>query len=355
MPNTLTLHDLYWVLGEQNLGPLEFYFAEALKKNGFNVNYFNIHELYNNNWKKLNGYSHRFPRKYDNLIHDKYLKVVNDAIIKKYSEEKPSHIFIYNDCKVLPATIDLFKKNGTRIIVFLGDDPNYLLPGKKTFVLNVMKADAVITPDTGWIDNLKMLGIKKIIFSPVGTDASVFYPLDPDENSLRKYKCDVIFIGTGYYMNSWGIKRAAVLNAISDLDLKLFGDRSWHELFRYFPALKGKYTEQSLNSKEVNIACNCSKIYPVTVNSGIVNGVTTRVFDCMASGIFTISEYKKDFDSLFTDNEAITFKSIAELKDKTEYYLKNENERKELTQRARETVLKKYTLETLVKNITGQI
>ncbi|MEZ4689417.1 MAG: hypothetical protein R3A12_04255 [Ignavibacteria bacterium] len=67
---------------------------------------------------------------------------------KKYIEEKPSHIFIYNDCKVLPATIDLFKKNGARIIVFLGDDPNYLLPGKKNFVLNVMKADAVITPDT---------------------------------------------------------------------------------------------------------------------------------------------------------------------------------------------------------------
>ncbi|MEZ4689418.1 MAG: hypothetical protein R3A12_04260 [Ignavibacteria bacterium] len=76
-----------------------------------------------------------------------------------------------------------------------------------------------------------MLGIKKIIFSPVGTDASVFYPLDPDENSLRKYKCDVIFIGARLLHEFMGIKRAAVLNAISYLDLKLFENRSWHELF----------------------------------------------------------------------------------------------------------------------------
>lgn len=355
MPNTLTLHNLYWVLGEQNLGPLEFYFAEALRKNNFNVNYFNVHDLYNKNWKKLSGYSHRLPRKYDNQLQAKYLKIINDEIIRIYNDEKPSHIFIYNDCKVLPETIEKFRKNGTKIIVFLGDDPCYLLPGKKTFILNVMKADAVITPDTGWIENLKMLGVRKIIYSPVGTDASVFYPLTPDETVLRKYRSDIIFIGTGYYMNSWGLKRAAVLNVISDLDLKIFGDKSWHELFRYFPALKNKFTEQTLSSKEVNIASNCSKIYPVTVNSGIINGVTTRVFDCMASGIFTISEYKKDFDALFTDKEAITFKTIAQLKDKTEYFLKNENERKELSQKARDTVLKKYTLETLVKSITEQI
>ena len=68
MPLTISPSDLLWVLGEQELGPLEFYFANALKKNGHNVNYINVHSLYNKNWKKFSVYSHRLPRKYDNSI-----------------------------------------------------------------------------------------------------------------------------------------------------------------------------------------------------------------------------------------------------------------------------------------------
>lgn len=355
MSATITPLDLNWVLGEQDLGPLEFYFANALEKNGRNVKYINIHSLYPEKWKSFSRYSHRLPRKFDNSIQNKYSGVINDALIDNYKKDKPSYIFIYNDCRILPETIEYFRKCGTKVIVFLGDDPNYLYAGKKTFLFTVMNADTVIVPDTGWIDGLKMLDIKNIIYSPVGTDTNVFYPVEPDQDQYKKYSSEIIFIGTGYYLNSWGIKRSALLNELSGLNMKIFGDNLWYEMFHYYPGLRKHFTNESLSATQVNIACSCAKLYPVIVNSGVINGVPTRVFDCIASGIFVIAEYKKDLDNLFRDGEVVSFRSKRELRDKAEYYLKNENEMKDHISKALKTLKDKFTLDILVKNILDQI
>ncbi len=335
---------------------MESYFAKALRENGKNVNYINIHSLYSPNWKKLSGYSHRLPRKYDNLVQKKYSVIINDALLSRYKNEKPSHIFVYNDCRILPETLEFFKKNGTKVIVFLGDDPNYLFSLKKTFLMTVMNADKVITFDTGWIAGLKMLDIKDIIYSPIGTDTDVFHPMVPDAGQIEKYSTDILFVGTGYYLNAWGIKRSAILNELCGLNMKIFGDSQWYDMFPYFPGIKNHFINESLTVSELNAACNCAKIYPVTVNSGVVNGVSTRVFDCIASGVFVLAEYKKDLDMIFPDGEVVYFKSKSELRKMAEYYLKeNENERKDHVTKALDTVKKKYTLGTLVKNILEQI
>jgi len=351
----MSTKDLFWVLGEQSLGPLELYFADALKNNGKNVTYINVHTIYKEYWKKIRAYSHRFPRKYDKLIQKKFFAIINNELIKRFNEDKPAHIFIYNDCLVLPETLIYFKNNGAKVSVFLGDDPNYLFPSKKTFLLNVMNADSVIVPDTGWIEGLKMLDVKNIIFSPVGTDTDVFFKMNPDQAQINKFESDILFIGTGYYLNSWGIKRASFLNELCDMNLKIFGDKLWEDLFPYFPDLRKHFKREFVNAKDVNVACNCSRIYPVIVNNGVVNGVSTRVFDCIASEIFVLAEYKKDFNIIFPDNEVITFKSKKELKDKTLYFLKNEKEMKEHIFAAKETLQRSYTLDILVKNILQQI
>ena len=302
-------HETTWVLGEQELGPFEKYFSSALEKCGHSVNYYNIHNLYPGSWKKASNYFHRFPRRLDNSLRAKYISAVNERLIQAYSNDRPSLIFIYNDCLITPETISRFKKSGSKVVTFLGDDPGYLLPGKKTFLLTVLASDAIIVPDTGWIPGLKMLDAEKIIFSPVGTDPAVFFPFTPSDNEAKSFSSDIIFIGTGYFLNSWGIKRAEVLSVLSDLNFKLFGDNLWPEVLEYFPELKKNFINRRLNAIEVNTACNCSKIYPVTVNSGVVNGVSTRVFDGMASGIFVIAEYKSDLDILFERDEIVSFKS----------------------------------------------
>ncbi len=348
-------HEKALVIGEQELGPYEMYFSRALASCGFDSQYVNIHTLYPEAWKKASNYFHRLPRKFDNSLRESYVSKVNAGLTALYNSEKPSHIFIYNDCLISPETIVRMRKNGTKVITLLGDDPCCLLPGKKTFLLTVLASDFVIVPDSGWIEGLKLLGARNLIFSPIGTDASVFHPLQPGSNDLSEYGSDIIFFGTGYYLNAWGIKRAEVLNSLSGLNFKLFGDSQWLEVLEYYPGLKRHFRNKRLSANEVNVACNCAKIYPVTVNSGVVNGVSTRVFDCIASGIFVIAEYKQDFHTLFPDGEVALFRNKKELRELAEYYLKNERERQEMLKRARERVLSSYTLDKLLPPVLEKI
>ena len=351
----VTLNEIYWVLGEQRHGPLEKYFAKALSKAGKSVSYINIHDTYPDYVLKLSGYIHRLPRKLGNTAERNFLKRVNSGIIKRYFKEKPSHIIIYNDCRILPETLKLFKQNGTNITVFLGDDPNYYIHGKKFFLFTVMYADSVITTDTGWIDGLRMVGVRKIIYSPLGTDTETFHHITPSDEDRRKYGCDVLFVGKGYYLNGNGIRRATLLNELTDFNMKIFGGDDWKDLFYYFPKLEKHYVPGWLPAEKVNVACNCAKLYPVLMQAGVRNGVSTRVYDCIASGIFILAEYKKDIETLFPDGEIVMFKSKYELKELTGYYLGHEKEMKDHVEKARELVLSKYTIEQSVKEILEQI
>lgn len=348
-------HKKAWVLGEQDLSPYEKHFSDSLRANGLDTTYHNIHGLYPGEWRKLNSYSHRLPRKFDNSLNRKYTTIVNNAVLKLFDSQRPDYVFVYNDCLLTPESIRGIKKAGTKVITFLGDDPNYIQPGKKTFLLTVLYSDAVVVPDSGWIPGLEMLGLKNLIFSPVGTDPGVFRPVQTSSEDLRDFGYDLIFAGTGYFMNAWGIKRAHMLSALSGMNFRLFGDKQWLELLPYFPELRPHYINRPLNADEVNRACNCAKIYPVVVNSGVLNGASTRIFDGAASGIFVLAEYKKDIDLFFPDGEIATFRTREELRDKAEYFLKNEGERKAMADAARKTVNENFTLAKLVGKILDRL
>lgn len=347
--------DLTWVLGEQELGPLEKYFADALNATGVKTNYHNVHSLYPGYQKKASNYYHRLPRKIDNALTAKYVDVVNKSVLGLFRKENPQLIFVYNDCLLTKETISAFRKAGARVVTLLGDDPSYLILTKKTFLLTVLESDAVIVPDSGWIDGLRMLDHANIIFTPIGTDTSVFHKLNPNDANMRDYGCDILFVGTGYFLNSWGVKRAKVLNSLAGMNFKLFGDKQWIEVLEYFPDLKKHYTERRMKSDEVNIACNCAKMYPVTVNSGVVNGASTRIFDGIASGIFILAEYKSDIEMLFGKDVISTFTSAKDLRSKAEYYLANERERIEMLENARKIVHEKFTLDKIIPGIMEQV
>lgn len=75
----------------------------------------------------------------------------------------------------------------------------------------------------------------------------------------------------------------------------------------------------------------CSKINLNISAKTIKSGIPQRVFDIMSAGGFVMSNYQTEIPEYFTPGDDIVlYESIPDLIEKTEYYLKNDEERKSI-------------------------
>jgi len=190
--------------------------------------------------------------------------------------------------------------------------------------------------DRHYVGELKKLGYDKSYFMPIASNIRRFKKLKSDEEDRKKFGADVSFVG------SYTIKREMILKALLDrFDLKIWG-YEWEKARD--PRFKNCIMGIADNEKDLAKVYNYSKInINITVDQGI-GSLNMRVFDCMASGGFLISDYKSDFEELFDiEKETVTFKTLDELPGLVDYYLNNEEKRKEIARNARKKVLAEHS------------
>jgi spore maturation protein CgeB len=99
---------------------------------------------------------------------------------------------------------------------------------------------------------------------------------------------------------------------------------------------------------------NRSKIMPVDGNPGILNGFHLRLFEALGAGALPVVEYRCDVEhELFKGCKSMVplVRDYRKAGDIAGYYLKNENERKELIRELKDYIIRQYSPE---KN-TGKI
>ena len=188
-------------------------------------------------WKQhINIQAFRLPYRLRKPWEKSFYSHLNKKFVHWFEQEKPDIIMIYNDSMLLPETVQIFRKKA-RVVFYLGDNPYYTW--NKPFFLNLlMQADYIFAPDTMWIEQLKMLGIKNIYFEILGWDRKHYFPNEPSCNERKKYTSDLLFIGNTYTTN-WGYKRALFLSRFARFEdpnqqiqvLLLY--RKWNLLKRY--------------------------------------------------------------------------------------------------------------------------
>lgn len=148
------------------------------------------------------------------------------------------------------------------------------------------------------------------------------------------------------------LKRKTIVQSLRDNGIETFGDAqnwttlcgSWlktHPDIDYRTQLADVYRSIQIN---INItSCQMS------------NGVNQRVFDIPVCGGFVINDYQSDLDELFSPNEMVTYSSIAELKDKINYFQKHESERHLVIRRAYSRILQEHTYINRCKSISDII
>jgi spore maturation protein CgeB len=275
----------------------------------------------------------------------------NQHMIDRIEELKPDLVLSYNDAGLYPDMIRKIKSMST-FAMFLADNPFYSFY-KKDFLDLVLEADYVFTPDTGCKEQLSMLGIGHVHYSNLGMNPDLFFKIDKRDDLPADFKHDILYLGSLHNLDAWALKRALMLESLSDLDLSAFGNRTWTRILDAHPALKEKFTvlAKPMSHDELNQRMNCCKIYPVDAHPGILSGIHARVFDAISAGILPVAEYRSDMDIVFDKVKLPVFRTYDELRSLTQAFIVDDKGRETLIKELYDFTVENYSSDMCIKQM----
>lgn len=295
------------------------------------------------NWQnKVNVQMFRLPYAYRKQWEQFYFTKINHKHCEVFDRIEPDVVFVYNNEGLLPETISYFKSRKAKMLFILGDSPYYTFTNPYYLHLLFM-ADLIVSPDSMWAEQLAALGIKNIIVDFPGYDERLSDHRAPTDQERTEYTFDVLFLGTGY-PDAWGYKRTLFVSKFAHLNLKAYGTKHWIKWMEFFPELIPKFEliTRRISDEQLTIMSKCAKVYPVDANPGLLNGVHLRVFDCIASGVLPLVEFRKDHELFFKGVDLPIIRNYNDAESLALKYIQNQTLRETTLNELREFVDTQY-------------
>ncbi len=272
-------------------------------------------------------------------------KRVNKLLLKKAESATPDFAFVLKGEPIYPETLSELKEiTDATLFNWFGDDP-WEFP---TFSGKIAKFyDYFFTYDPYSVKLYKGAGQKNAFYLPYGYDSGIVSNLKLSKKDYKKYGCDVSFIGS-YYP-----KREELLSKIKNkYNLKIWG-RGWKgtncEDVYQGGALYGAETLKAM--KASTILLNIHKGFGEGVESS-GEGLNLRVMEGAACGAFQISNRQADIPNMFKpEEEIVLFENWNEVVEKIDFYLRNEEKRKQIAKAGNERFLAEHTLDKRMKKM----
>ncbi|BAL23240.1 glycosyltransferase [Azoarcus sp. KH32C] len=168
---------------------------------------------------------------------------------------------------------------------------------------------------------------------------------------LTPYSCDITTAGN---QHSW---RVACYKHLSDYNVKLWGNPA--PLWMMPGPVAGMHQGRGVYGHEKARAFRGAKIVVNNLHCGEVWGVNVRCFEAAGAGAFQMVDWRPGIAHLFDDGaELVTFRSMADLKVKIDYWLPREDERHVIGQAAMRRAHAEHTyrhrLELLLDTLAGK-
>ena len=179
----------------------------------------------------------------------------------------------------------------------------------------------------------------------LGFEAHTLLPATAKLPTVSNYKYDVVFVGNAH--------KDGTRKIINDIGKPNFNLKIWGRNYKYLSKkYRGGYYIDYNNLENLYSA---SKIVLNDHTNSMTDNefVAVRVCDVLASGGFCISDYNKGIKKIFGDTVPM-YKTIAELKEIINLYLKNENLRK-IKQNKAQTIALKLSWKKRAKKIIKDI
>lgn len=279
----------------------------------------------------------------------RYYQEWNQKLVALYNQYQPDLCFIMNGNYIYPQTLEFFRENKTKMILWLIDSIARMPENEK----NLQFYDKVVSfehrDEQYLFDKYRM----KCSYCQGGYDPRIYYP---DENVIQDI--DISFVG------SVVSKRIEILRHVAKYAQKngkklVASGNFWDE--KYF----WKKNQFAKKNDPLHLYAHNGKISPqevaqlyrrskICLNIHIPEheGINTRTFEIMGTKSFQLVDIKPKMGQFINiGKEIIEYENIEDLMNKIDYYLKNDELRYRIANAGFLNVKENYDISKSVKKI----
>lgn len=284
---------------------------------------------------------------------------INRLLVRAAVAIQPDMMFACGGLRVLPFALKALEKMGVRRVLWTIDPPRAVASPADDFISLLKTAplyDEVFCGGSEAVEALRGAGVARAELLPFACDPKTHLRRELSPEDSGRLGSDICFVGT--INPSIYPGRVAMLESISDMDLKVWGPGAavvpvGSPLRKH---IMGEQTPPELwtgiySASKIALCMHYSDPdprYPCYQAS-------PRVFEALACGAFLMCDAQRDVLSLFEDGKhLVIFRNKSELREKLTYYLAHPEKRAAIAAAGREEVLKKHTyrhrMEEVLKN-----
>ncbi|WP_159881070.1 CgeB family protein [Paenibacillus puerhi] len=258
---------------------------------------------------------------------------------------KPDYVLILDGLNLPVERIDAIRSLGIRTAIWLTDDPYYT---DITLPL-VMHYDTVFTLELECVTLYRQHGHAQAHYLPLGANPNVFRP----KPVPLQYRYDIGFIGSAFW------NRARFFDQVAPFLAKrhTYISGIWWDRLKHYGLLRKKIDlnkwmdagETAAYYNGMNISINLHRSVDdesFNNNSRLVGAVSPnpRTFEIAGCGTLQLTDIRNDLYRFYTpDHEIVTYASPEELKEKIEFYLNHEEERRAIALNALRRTMSEHT------------
>ena len=266
----------------------------------------------------------------------------NQMMLSKILESKPNFVLIFGGECLLVQTVEALQKKQIKVAIINGDNPyapHYasrpeMLPAAKT-------CDAYFIWSELLVERLKKDGIAAH-FLAFAWDEAVF----PYLGEINRCQTEVSFIG------GWDQERELFLNDIGKhFPLKIWGHDYWQKRTASSSLSRKLWQGRELRASKAAQMIAHSKINLNILRKqhhtdGIPDGVIMRTFEVPGAGGFLLATRSRGANEILMEGRDVGyFANIEECLNQIEYYLCNEEQRKQMALYAHNLVASEHRYE----------
>lgn len=319
--------------GDWHSGLHEEAISKALVSRGHEVSCFKWNTYFSKHSKSFRDAAGWFLERLQNkFLLGPLVTRLNEDLVLYAQKCRPDAILIYRGSHVLKRTVARLVNDHPQaaVVGYNNDDPfspNYPRWLWRHYLGAVPAYDLVLAYRVGNLHDLRVIGAKRTELWRSWFVADTHRPPVLTEEDLRRYACDVVFVG--HYEND-GRLDALDLLVKEGVSVRVFGPykglgaSGWHGKIERSRYLREQGPTQYLYGGEYVKAIGSAKIALCFLSKLNRDTYTRRCFEIPAIGTALFSEYSSDLESLFLEGkEAEFFRSPEELAMKVRLYLAN--------------------------------